>query len=224
MSATEHDHGHDQFSLAEEIKSWDEQADKWSEHDSFSEEHVLPRVVRAAGGEEALRGMRVLDFGCGSGALVALLAPLCLEVVGVDVSPKMVENARARLAAASPGGPPRAANARVECAVLDARAAASEAWRGRFDLVVSGSVLHCVPDAGECLAALAACGAPGSRALHLAWSSPKAAEAGVECLLHEGVAGSDALAAMLRRSGAASAEAETFPFFGFTMVACAAQF
>lgn len=41
-------------------------------------------------------GSRVLDVGCGTGELVATLAPRAREVVGIDLSRRMVEFARAR--------------------------------------------------------------------------------------------------------------------------------
>ncbi len=45
---------------------------------------------------EDLRGARVLDAGCGTGALAVALALRGAEVVGVDVSPSLVGLARAR--------------------------------------------------------------------------------------------------------------------------------
>lgn len=41
-------------------------------------------------------GARVLDVGCGNGALLGLLAPRIASGVGVDASPRMIERARAR--------------------------------------------------------------------------------------------------------------------------------
>ncbi len=43
-----------------------------------------------------LRGARILDAGCGTGALAFELAQRGAEVVGVDVSPTLVELARER--------------------------------------------------------------------------------------------------------------------------------
>ncbi len=44
-------------------------------------------------------GSDVLDLGCGFGRIAAALAPLCRSVLGLDVSPGMVEEARRRNAA-----------------------------------------------------------------------------------------------------------------------------
>jgi 2-polyprenyl-3-methyl-5-hydroxy-6-metoxy-1,4-benzoquinol methylase len=42
----------------------------------------------------------VLDVGCGTGSLSALLAAAGHRVTGVDLAPRMIEQARAKLAAA----------------------------------------------------------------------------------------------------------------------------
>ena len=47
-------------------------------------------------------GARVLDLGCGIGRLAAQLAGRCAEVIGIDVSPAMIAEAR-RLHAGRPG-------------------------------------------------------------------------------------------------------------------------
>lgn len=50
-----------------------------------------------------LRGARVLDAGCGAGPMTAELAARGAEVVAVDISPSLVEIARARLPDGLPG-------------------------------------------------------------------------------------------------------------------------
>lgn len=44
-------------------------------------------------------GVRVLDYGCGIGRILARIAPLVGEAVGVDISAAMLRESRARLAA-----------------------------------------------------------------------------------------------------------------------------
>lgn len=46
---------------------------------------------------EDLRGARVLDAGCGTGAMAAELARRGAQVVGVDISPRLIDIARRRL-------------------------------------------------------------------------------------------------------------------------------
>jgi SAM-dependent methyltransferase len=42
------------------------------------------------------RGARVLELGCGTGLILSRLAPVAREAVGIDLSPRMAEHARAR--------------------------------------------------------------------------------------------------------------------------------
>ena len=69
-------------------------------------------------------GERILDLGCGDGALTRRLAEVGAAVVGVDASPEMVAAARA--------------------AGLDARVMSGEAlaFDGEFDAVFSNAALH----------------------------------------------------------------------------------
>ncbi|PAX08045.1 class I SAM-dependent methyltransferase [Sphingomonas lenta] len=65
-----------------------------------------PALLRAATDElvevvrswVALDGAHVLDFGCGIGRVALALAPYVAEIVGVDISPAMVAQARERAA------------------------------------------------------------------------------------------------------------------------------
>lgn len=76
-------------------------------------------------------GERILDLGCGDGALTVKLRDLGCEVVAVDASAAQVEAARAR--------------------GLDARVANASAlaFSGEFDAVFSNAVLHWVHDAAR---------------------------------------------------------------------------
>lgn len=77
-------------------------ADEW--------DHLRRELYGERFTDEALRELlppdwTVADLACGSGSVAALLAPRVAEVIGVDLSPEMLEAARRRVgAAAAPGG------------------------------------------------------------------------------------------------------------------------
>ncbi len=72
-----------------------------------------------------LRGARVLDAGCGTGAMAADLAARGADVLAVDIAPRLIEIAAARLPPGLPG--------RVTFQAGDML----EASAGRFDAVVA---------------------------------------------------------------------------------------
>jgi SAM-dependent methyltransferase len=94
-------------------------------------EQVLAQVL-------PLGAERALDLGCGDGRLAALVLATCpslREVVATDVSPPMLDRARARFAG----------DERVDVRVHDLRDPISPL--GDFDLIVSGFAIHHVDDA-----------------------------------------------------------------------------
>jgi magnesium-protoporphyrin O-methyltransferase len=92
-----------------------------------------------------LRGARVLDAGCGTGAMTAELAARGAEVVAVDISPALVEIAARRLPAEHAG--------RVRFAAGDMLDAA----HGRFDhvLAMDSLIYYGADDIAAALAGLA---------------------------------------------------------------------
>ncbi|MEV4223230.1 class I SAM-dependent methyltransferase [Nonomuraea sp. NPDC049725] len=96
----------------------------------------------------------VLDVGCGTGSLSALLAGAGHRVTGVDVAPRMVELARAKLAAAGLTG---------RFAVGDA--ASPPTGDERFDLVLCRHLVWTLPDPHAALRAWAGRLRPGGRLL-----------------------------------------------------------
>lgn len=84
-----------------------------------------------------LGGLRVLDFGCGTGASTAALAGVAAEVVGFDVDAESAEIARARLEEHGLTGTAR---------VLSAEAFDPlETQLGLFDLVLLNGVVEHIP-------------------------------------------------------------------------------
>jgi SAM-dependent methyltransferase len=90
-------------------------------------------------------GERILDLGCGDGALTARLAATGAVVVGVDGSPDMVRAAQAR---------------GLDAHVADGQALAFEA---EFDAVFSNAALHWMPDGAAVIAGVFRALKPGGR-------------------------------------------------------------
>jgi trans-aconitate 2-methyltransferase len=84
-------------------------------------------------------GERVLDVGCGTGQLTAEIARAGAEVLGIDNSPAMIEQAHGNF----PG-------LRFEVADVTGML-----YRGEFDAVFSNAVLHWVREADAAVGAIA---------------------------------------------------------------------
>jgi SAM-dependent methyltransferase len=91
--------------------------------------HMVRRILAVTG---ANKGSRVLSLGCGIGDTELLLAPHVGEVIGFDLSPAAIRQARSDAAAL---GIP---NARFE------QGATAE---GRYDVAIAIFFLHHLPDA-----------------------------------------------------------------------------
>ena len=93
--------------------------------------HMVKRILAKTGGG---RASRVLSLGCGIGDTELLLAPHVRELVGVDLSPSAVRQAREDALRAG------ITNARFEEGSL-------ESITGRFDVMIAIFLLHHLPDA-----------------------------------------------------------------------------
>ena len=101
-------------------------------------------------------GERILDLGCGTGALTAEIARRGAEVLGVDRSEEMIAQARKKFPA-------------LRFEVLDARELRARSNRvgnvseAGFDAVFSNAVLHWIPEADQVIAGVAGALKPGGR-------------------------------------------------------------
>jgi len=91
------------------------------------------------------RGERILDLGCGDGALSAEIAAVGAVVVGIDSSEPMVDAARSR---------------DLDARIGDAQALAFES---EFDAVFSNAALHWMPNPDAVLAGVYRALKPGGR-------------------------------------------------------------
>ncbi|RSN06740.1 SAM-dependent methyltransferase [Nonomuraea sp. WAC 01424] len=92
----------------------------------------------------------VLDLGCGTGSLSLLLAARGHRLTGVDLAPRMVERARAKLAGTG-------------AVVLTGDAADPPVGDSRFDVVMARHVLWTIPDPEAALARWVSLLRPGGR-------------------------------------------------------------
>jgi SAM-dependent methyltransferase len=142
---------------AESVRaSWDRAADAYaggqdSGRDYYRYEFFGPAQVALCGD---VAGARLLDVGCGSGYFAREMARRGARVVGVDLSPRMVEHARAHEAAAPLG---------IEYRVLDAAEVAAAFDAGSFDVATSCLALQDMPAPEAVLRAAHAVLRPGGR-------------------------------------------------------------
>jgi predicted TPR repeat methyltransferase len=106
-----------------------ESGDPWNFETSEYERRKYERTLGVLRGR---RFRRALEVGASIGVFTAMLAPLCDELVAVDVSERAVAAAKVRLA--------RCPNVWVE-----RRSLPEETPNGPFDLVVASEVLYYLP-------------------------------------------------------------------------------
>lgn len=120
--------------------SWDDYADGWDSNEAvvlYSNKayESLLNIVN-------LDGLRVLDFGCGTGLLTEKIACKASSVVAIDPSEKMIEVLNAK----------QLDNVVTIPKELSKNTIASNAQlQGGFDLIVASSALAFVPDYQETL-------------------------------------------------------------------------
>jgi len=138
-------------------ESWNRKASEWHAHvgrdgDSNRRLNSDPVLWRMLGD---VRGLRVLDAGCGTGYLTAQLARSGARVVAIDIAPAMIEIARANVA--DVGG-------QVDVRLDDGQTLATVA-DASIDRVVSNYVLMDLPDHEAALRAIARVLVPGGWAV-----------------------------------------------------------
>jgi SAM-dependent methyltransferase len=136
--------------------AWDHAADAYTDgqasgRDWYRYEFLGPAQVALCGD---VRGLRVLDVGCGSGYMAREMAGRGARVSGIDISPRMIGHAR-RIEAEAPLG--------IEYHALDAAEVAARFDAASFDLAVSCIALQDMPDPAAVLRGVASVVRPGGR-------------------------------------------------------------
>jgi 2-polyprenyl-3-methyl-5-hydroxy-6-metoxy-1,4-benzoquinol methylase len=129
-------------------------AGSWSQAHYGRQGGMVSRIGRFVDALESLvpASASILDYGCGTGDIAAALAARGYSVQGRDMSPKMIEQARAIHAGSG-----------VRFAVIEPAGAHADAMPGdeAFDAIVCSSVLEYLHDLPESLRALAGALKPG---------------------------------------------------------------
>ncbi len=117
---------------------------------TFVRDELVKHFGLAKGGLKPLKGLRVLDIGCGGGLVSEPLARLGAVVTGIDPGEENVQAARAH-------AEPQGLAIDYRAATVEELAAAGEV----FDFVVCLEVVEHVPDVGAFLKACTALIRPG---------------------------------------------------------------
>jgi len=120
-------------------QSW--HPDRYARNARFVAELAVPLIEVLA----PQPGERILDLGCGDGALTERIAAYGCEVVGIDASAEQVSAARAR---------------RLDVRLLDAQ---EMAFENEFDAVFSNAALHWMKQTDRVLAGVWRALKPGGR-------------------------------------------------------------
>ena len=135
-------------------REWDAEADTF---DLEADHGLLDPISRAAWSDLLTRMLppapaRVADLGCGTGSLAVLLAEQGYAVSGIDLSPRMVDRARAK-----------AATAGASCTFDVGDASSPRLAESSFDVVLSRHVVWALPDPASALRRWVALLVPGGR-------------------------------------------------------------
>lgn len=145
------------------MKDWD--ATLYREHTGFVSELGAPVVELL----DPRSGERILDVGCGDGALTEKLVMLGCKVVAIDASEDMVNATRKR---------------GVDARVLDAAMLVAEtAYHGTFDAVFSNAALHWMHPMADVAQGIARCLKSGGR--FVAEFGGEGNVAGIRSALHD---------------------------------------
>lgn len=133
--------------------AWDKVADTYTSgqaagRDYYRYEFFGPAQVELCGD---VRGLRVLDLGCGNGYFAREMAKGGAQVAAIDISPRMIEHAKAEQLLA------------IDYRVLDAAEARSAFAPQTFDLATSCVALCDMPDPASVFSGVKELLKPGGR-------------------------------------------------------------
>ena len=143
-----------------EVAKFSALANRWWDPDGPQAPlHVLnPARLGYVAARQPLRGARVLDVGCGGGLLSEAMAREGARVLGLDLSPELVDIAKLHRLESTQGGAILDLDYRVQ-----AVESLADAEPGTFDAITCMEMLEHVPEPGSILEACARLLKPGGR-------------------------------------------------------------
>ena len=143
-----------------EVAKFSALANRWWDPDGPQAPlHVLnPARLGYVSARHPLRGARVLDVGCGGGLLSEAMAREGARVLGLDLSPELIDIAKLHRLESTQGGAILDLEYRVQ-----AVEALADAEPGTFDAITCMEMLEHVPEPGSILEACARLLKPGGR-------------------------------------------------------------
>ncbi|HEU0133339.1 MAG TPA: class I SAM-dependent methyltransferase [Allosphingosinicella sp.] len=164
----------------DQAAKWNDRTGRtWAELGDILDRVLEPFVPLLLNEIEPVAGRRILDVGCGAGAVTLAAAGRGASALGVDISAPLIEAARERAERSGAAG--------AEFAQADAQAHDFQA--GRFEALVSRFGVMFFADPAEAFRNLRSAVRPGGRLAFVAWRSPAengfmtAAERSVEGVL-----------------------------------------
>ena len=122
--------------------SWNDFADGWDDNPAVINyaEQAFASITNTLDIKD-LKGLRILDFGCGTGTLSEKLSPFVGKIVALDPADKMIDVLKQKIKAN------QLANIQPLVAELDqALINNNQCLQPKFDLIVASSSLAFVPD------------------------------------------------------------------------------
>jgi len=143
-----------------EVAKFSALANRWWDPDGPQAPlHVLnPARLGYVAARQPLRGARVLDVGCGGGLLSEAMAREGARVLGLDLSPELIDIAKLHRLESTQGGAILDLEYRVQ-----AVEALADAEPASFDAITCMEMLEHVPEPGSILEACARLLKPGGR-------------------------------------------------------------
>lgn len=139
-------------------ESWDDWADGWD--DNADVRVYAEKAFRSLVEVVDLEGLRILDFGCGTGLLSEKMSPLATQIVALDPSSGMVSVLRDK----------NIGNVVPLVAALSDDTIESEAvLHDKFDLIVASSVCAFLPDYRDTLRLMQSLLVPGGVFVQWDW-------------------------------------------------------